>query len=53
MNEFEDITYFYKPGMSRGLKMIDHKYQEGAEENINERFYDSDNSETDFRCFVG
>ena len=53
MNEFEYVTYFYKPGMSRGLKMIDHKYQEGAEENINERFYDSDNSETDFRCFVG
>ena len=27
MSEFEDITYFYKSGMSCSLKMISYKYQ--------------------------
>ena len=27
MSEFENITYFYKPGMGRGLKIMSSKYQ--------------------------
>ena len=53
MSKFEDITYFYKPGMESGLKMMSSKYQGEAEESTNERFYDSDSGETDFKCFVG
>ena len=38
MSKFEEITYFYKPGMGRGVKMMSSKYQEEVEESINERF---------------
>ena len=53
MYEFKDITYFYKPGMIRGLKIASYNLPGDTKEENKEWSHDSDSSESDFRCFVG
>ena len=53
MNEIEDVTSFYKPGMSCGLKIASYKISSGTEEDSKERSHDNDSNKGDFRWFLG
>ena len=52
MNELEDVTSFYNPGMNYGLNITSYKILSVIEEDSKERSQDSDNK-YNFRWFVG